>query len=81
MITETDEIASALQEAAEQWPDERNSRGRLAVHLIQEGHRALRKQREAAAAKRREAILRSSGMFDDVYEEGYLEELRKDWPE
>ncbi|TCO53541.1 hypothetical protein [Actinocrispum wychmicini] len=80
MITETDEIASALNYAADQWPDERNSRGKLLVHLIEEGHRALRKQREAAAAKRREAIRRSSGKYDDVYEEGYLEKLREDWP-
>jgi hypothetical protein len=79
-ITETEEIERALNDAAEQWPAERNARGRLLMHLIEEGHRALRTQREAAIAKRREAIARSSGMFDDVYEEGYLNELRKDWP-
>jgi predicted NBD/HSP70 family sugar kinase len=80
-ITETEEIERALDDAAEHWPSEREARGKLLLHLIEEGHRALRAQREAAAEKRRAAIAASSGMFDDVYEDGYLDELRKDWPE
>jgi predicted NBD/HSP70 family sugar kinase len=80
-ITETEEIEHALDDAAERWPSEREARGKLLLHLIEEGHRALRAERAAAAEKRRAAIARSSGMFDDVYNDGYLEELREDWPE
>lgn len=81
MITETPEVESWLNKAAKLWPNERNSRGKLLFHLLEEGHRAVDKQYEAALAKRRAAIERTSGIFDDVYGDNYLAELREDWPE
>jgi hypothetical protein len=80
-ITETEEIERALNDAAEHWPAERGARGRLLIHLIEEGHRALREEREAAIAKRREAIEHTSGMLSGVYGDSYLAQLREDWPE
>lgn len=81
MITETDEIARALDDAAKQWPEERDSRGRLLRRLIAEGHKALRKEREEYLAERERAIRDTSGALTGVYHKGYLEELRADWPE
>src|ERR1019366_8168817 len=33
VITETDEIARAIDDAAKRWPEDRNSRARLLLHL------------------------------------------------
>jgi hypothetical protein len=80
MITETDQIAEALDEAARHWPGDRD-RKHLLVRLIEEGHRALRAQDEKARARRLEAIRATSGALTGAYEDGYLERLRADWPE
>jgi hypothetical protein len=80
-VTETDEIARAIEEAARTWPDEHGQRGHLLLRLVEKGYQALRAEREDAAASRREAIARTSGALTGVYEDGYLEHLREDWPE
>jgi hypothetical protein len=41
LITETDQVAKALDDAARRWPEDRHSRARLLLHLVEEGHRAL----------------------------------------
>lgn len=81
MITETDEVAGALDDAARRWPDDRGSRGRLVLRLIELGHRSLREERGASARRRRDAVARTSGILPDVYGKGYLAGLREDWPE
>jgi hypothetical protein len=79
MITETDQVARALDEAARHWPGERERR-RLLLRLIEEGHRALREQNERARSARIAAVRATSGALTGVYEHGYLERLRADWP-
>lgn len=74
-ITETDELARLLDDAARRWPGE--SRARLLVLLAGEGHHA----HEAEVERRRAAIERHAGAFTGMYPTGYLEELRKDWPD
>jgi hypothetical protein len=81
MITETDEIERALNDAAEHWPAEREARGRLLVRLVKEGHRSLRERQAALIAGRTDAIDRTSGMLSGVYGPDHLAELREDWPE
>lgn len=80
VITETDEVARALDIAAERWPDVRPNRTRLLVRLVEEGSRAVAQREEEAAARRREAIARTSGALSGLYGPGYLNELRRDWP-
>ena len=79
LITETDQVAAALDAAAEQWPAESGSRAKLLVHLVAEGHRALLAASEARITARRAAVLRSSGSATGCYQPGYLAELREDW--
>ncbi|HEX5267660.1 MAG TPA: hypothetical protein VFW24_12885 [Acidimicrobiales bacterium] len=80
VITETDEVAAALDAAAKRWPEDRDSRAKLVVRLLQEGYRALAEGRHQAAADRREAVRRTSGLLTGVYGATYLEDLRRDWP-
>jgi hypothetical protein len=49
--------------------------------LIEEGERSIARQDELEKAAYREAVEQTSGIFTDVYPDGYLDELRKDWPE
>lgn len=80
-ITETDDVRQALDDAARRWPAERAARQRLLVRLIEEGHRAISEQQAVETKRRRELIRRGAGALTGVYPQGYLEELRRDWPE
>lgn len=79
-ITETDEVARALDDAARRWPRDGDARGKLALRLIQEGHRAIGAARDEHAQRRREAIRRTGGALTGAYAPGYLADLRDDWP-
>lgn len=81
MITETDEVARALDEAAMHWPEDGATRTRLLLRLVEEGYRALREERHQHAEHRRAAIARTAGMLTGVYESDYLARLRDEWPE
>jgi hypothetical protein len=76
-ITETDDVARALDEAARRWPQE--PRGRLVVRLVEEGRRAISDERERAIEERRRAIRESAGKTR--YPPGYLQRLRDEWPD
>ncbi len=80
LITETEQVAQALDEAAKRWPAERGNRAKLLLHLLEEGYLAVVGQRESAIRERREAVARTSGVLTGAYGEGYLDELREDWP-
>jgi hypothetical protein len=80
LITETDQIARALDDAAERWPQERQNRARLLIRLVEEGHRALASADQRQVRRRREAVSRTSGALTGLYGRGYLEDLRRDWP-
>jgi hypothetical protein len=81
VITETDEVARALDAAAERWPEDRHSRPKLVVHLLEEGYRALGSARGEAAADRRDALRRTSGLLTGMYGSDYLHRIREDWAE
>lgn len=75
-VTETDDIARALDEAAKRWPNE--PRSRLIVRAIAAGGEALAKN--AALDIRLATLKRLQGSYPDEYGPGYLESLRSDWP-
>jgi hypothetical protein len=78
-VTETDDLAEALDEAAHRWPD--LSRAQLLVRLALEGHRAAAAIRDERRRRRAEAIRRHSGCLTGVYGPDYLQGLREEWPE
>lgn len=81
MITETDQVAQALDDASRRWPEERDNRPRLLLRLLQEGHRAVTVERRHLADDRRRAVAETSGVLTGVYGDNYLDDLRADWPE
>ena len=78
-ITETDDVAAALDLAAARWPEVR-SRRELLLRLVEQGRAVIDRDRDDAAARRREAIRRTSGALTGDFEPEYLERLRADWP-
>ena len=78
-ITETDDVAEALDAAAERWPEVR-SRQQLLLRLVEQGRTALARDLEQQTERKRDAIRRTSGALTGVYEDDYLERLRDDWP-
>lgn len=78
MITETEQVAEAIDDAARHWPSE-HGRGKLLLRLIEAGHHAVRSERAEGSASRLAAIDETHGAFPGVYGENYLEELRQDW--
>ena len=80
LITETEQVAQALDDAAKRWPAESGNRAKLLLHLLEEGHLAVVGQRESAIRDRRQAVARTSGVLTGAYDKGYLDELRADWP-
>lgn len=78
-ITETDAVAHAIDLAARRWPG--RSRGALVAALVEEAARILEREEGDRLDERRKLIDSIAGGFDDVFYDGYLEELRQDWPE
>jgi hypothetical protein len=78
-ITETDDVAAALDAAAARWPEIRTRR-ELLLRLVEQGREVIDRNENEAVARRRGAIRRTSGALTGAYEPGYLERLRDDWP-
>jgi len=81
MLTETDEVTEALEAAARQWPDDAGKPGKLLLHLVHTGREAIEARETAETAARRRAVAETSGALTGTFPEGYLAELRGDWPE
>ena len=77
-VTETDELAAALDEAEARWPGV--SRAQLIVRLALEGNGAARRGRETFLRRRKEAVQRHSGALTGAFGDGYLHDVREDWP-
>jgi hypothetical protein len=76
-VTETDEVARALDLAAQRWPAESENRGRLLLHAVREWADMVSHSRTS----HQESILATSGIATDgEYGPDYLQVLREDWP-
>lgn len=77
-ITETPAVAHALDLAARRWPQV--PRSRLLLQLVAVGSAAIEEERSERTGSRQEAITASSGKYADAFGDGYLADLRQDWP-
>jgi hypothetical protein len=80
-LTETDELAAALDEAAKRWPEDAGSRSRLLLRLVKAGQGALEMELGRERERRRAAVEHTAGVLTGVYPPDYLEQLRSEWPE
>lgn len=79
MVTETDEVAAALDAAARKWPADSRSRGKLLLRMLNQAHHAIEAEDERRKAEWHAIVESTSGTFD--YGPDPLKELREDWPE
>jgi hypothetical protein len=77
-VTETDDLAAALDGAAERWPG--LSRPQLLVRLALEGHRAAQRADDERRRQRLAAVRQHSGILTGAYGPDYLTRLRDEWP-
>lgn len=78
-VTETPDVARALDLAARRWPNE--TRSKLLIRLVQAGSSALTEGHTEKAQHRLAAIDATSGKYADVFTDDYLADLREDWPQ
>lgn len=77
-VTETDDLAAALDAAALRWPE--LSRPQLLVRLALEGDRATQQANEERRSRRLAAVRQHSGILTGAYGPDYLRKLREEWP-
>ncbi|MEP6481339.1 MAG: hypothetical protein ABJA94_04955 [Rhodoglobus sp.] len=78
-ITETDEVARALDAAAQRWPGE--PRSRLLVRLVIDNGRAASEVNDEESARRLRALDELAGSFPGLSSAGWRDALRLEWPE
>ncbi len=81
MITETDDIARAIDLAAETWPQLANDRTALLKRLILKGVEAIQLERAEQQMKRLDAISEASGLYVGIWPANWRDEMRNEWPE
>lgn len=80
MITESDQLAKALDHAAKVYPELVDERAELLRCLIQRGIESLEAEYDEAIEARKNAIRGVAGSLSGVWPENYLDELRSEWP-
>ena len=77
-VTETNELALALDAAAHRWPE--LSRPQLLVRLALEGDHATQQAHEERHERRLAAVRNHCGILTGCYGPDYLQKLREEWP-
>lgn len=77
-VTETPQLARALDRAATRWPGE--PRSKLLVRLVEYAAGVIAQEERTEDLAHRSAVLASAGRYAEAFGPNYLTELRNDWP-
>ena len=80
MITESDELAKAIDHAARLWPEIANERAELLRRLIDRGIEVVDAEYNDLLEARRKVILEVAGSLSGVWPANWREEFRAEWP-
>lgn len=81
-VTETDELAEALQAAAKRWPELSHSKSKLIARLALDGHRAHQQSSVKETERRLEVIARAGTLLSGMNARAELERMRTaEWPQ
>lgn len=80
-LTETPELAEALNAAATIWPELRHDRPALLRRLVESGHQAVIRTAEEHSAARREALHHAAGAVTGAYPAAAADLLKSEWPD
>ncbi|MDQ1674337.1 MAG: hypothetical protein QOC98_2899 [Frankiaceae bacterium] len=78
LVTETDDLAAALDAAAQRWPT--LTRPQLLVRLALAGSHSTGAEQAERRERRIQAIRHHGGVATGAYGDDYLARLRDDWP-
>ena len=67
MVTESDQLARALDDAAELWPELGGQRGKLLQRVVEAGMQAVRTEHTARQNAREHAVLSAAGSLPGVW--------------
>lgn len=81
MITETDSLSRALDEARVLWPEVADERSKLLQKILAEGIEVIYLRAENNRTDKERTILRIAGSLTGVWPQGWREELVNEWPE
>jgi hypothetical protein len=80
MITESDALAKAIDNAARLWPELADERAELLRRLLDRGIESVEAEHNELLNTRRKVVMEVAGSLSGVWPENYLEELRAEWP-
>ncbi len=75
IVTETDDIAAAIDRAESNYPGA--TRAQILRQLVLLGAQSA----DGKSASRRELVRQLAGGFEAAFPDGYLDDLRAEWPE
>lgn len=80
MITESEQLAHALELAGERWPEIAEDKGKLIKKMLEFSAEALRKEQNSVMAQRLSKVEELAGSLEDVWPANWREEARAEWP-
>lgn len=81
MITETEPIARALEEASALWPDVAAEKSKLLQKILSEGMETVHLRAENNKLEKVKIIRQVAGSMNGIWPDGWREELLNEWPE
>jgi len=81
MITESDQIALALENAALLWPEAKGDRSKLLKKILETGIQNIETQLQSQQSKRLGAISAASGSLANAWPTNWREERDLQWPQ